>query len=99
MISMGHMKKLSKSKPTDVWCLDTFGEHLMRFDRLSLCSQINAIPIEDVVDMLTELQLDIEKHTMTSGITNQGTWNECIACCSRVIQEKINSLKEKDNGK
>ena len=48
----------------------------------------------DLVAMLTELQLDIEKHTMTSGVTNQGTWNECIACCSRVIQYKINALKE-----
>jgi hypothetical protein len=45
------------------------------------------------VAMLTDIQLDIEKHTMTSGVTNQGTWNECIACCSRVIQQKIDALK------
>ena len=49
----------------------------------------------DLEAILTEIQLDIEKHTMTSGVTNQGTWNECIACCSRVIQYKINALKEK----
>ena len=48
----------------------------------------------DMVAMLTELQLEIEEHKMTSDVTNQGTWNECIACCSRVIQQKINSLKE-----
>ena len=47
----------------------------------------------EVIAILKELQLDIEKHTMTSGVTNQGTWNECIACCSRVIQQKINALK------
>lgn len=48
----------------------------------------------DMVAMLTDLQLEIEEHTMTSGVTNQGTWNECIACCSRVIQQKIDALKE-----
>lgn len=47
----------------------------------------------DMVAMLTEIQLEIEEHKMTSGVTNQGTWNECIACCSIVIQQKINSLK------
>ena len=47
----------------------------------------------DMVAMLSEIQLDIEKHKMTSGVTNQGTWNECIACCSRIIQQKINLLK------
>ena len=26
-------------------------------------------------------------------VTNQGTWNECIACCSRIIQQKIDKLK------
>ena len=31
---------------------------------------------------------------MTNGVTNQGTWNECIACCSRVVQQKIDKLKE-----
>lgn len=55
MISISHWKKLSKSKPTDVWCLDSLGEHSIRFDRLSLCSQIKAIPIEDVVAMLEDL--------------------------------------------
>lgn len=45
------------------------------------------------IEVLTELQLEIEKHKMTSGVTNQGTWNECIACCSRIIQQKINALK------
>jgi hypothetical protein len=47
----------------------------------------------DMVAMLTELQLEIEKHTMTSGVTNQGAWNECIACCSSVIQQKSDKLK------
>lgn len=47
----------------------------------------------DMVAMLTDIQLEIEEHKMTSGVTNQGTWNECIACCSRLIQEKINALK------
>ena len=51
----------------------------------------------DLVAMLTELQLEIEKHKMTSGVTNQGTWNECIACCSGVIQQKINALKGEEN--
>lgn len=53
----------------------------------------------DVVAMLTELQLEIEEHTMISGVTNQGIWNECIACCSRVIQQKIDKLKENKDGK
>ena len=47
----------------------------------------------DMVAMLTEIQVDVEEHKMTSGVTNQGTWNECIACCSRIIQQKINALK------
>lgn len=47
----------------------------------------------DMVAMLTEIQLEIEEHTMTSGVTNQGTWNECIASMSRVIQQKIDALK------
>ena len=53
---------------------------------------------EEVIAMLTEIQLDIEKHTMTSGVTNQGIWNECIACCSRIIDGGINSLKEAKDG-
>ena len=52
----------------------------------------------EMITMVTELHQEIEKHKMTSGVTNQGTWNECIACCSRVIQEKINSLKENKDG-
>ncbi len=48
----------------------------------------------DLEAILVELQLEIEAHTMTSGVTNQFTWNECIACCSRAIQQKINELKE-----
>jgi hypothetical protein len=47
----------------------------------------------DMVAMLIDIQLEIEEHTMTSGVTNQDTWNECIACCSRVIQQKIDALK------
>ena len=66
------------------------------------CPLVEAIPKDqyearlkaDMVAMLTEIQLEIEEHKMTSGVTNQGTWNECIACCSSVIQQKINSLKE-----
>lgn len=50
----------------------------------------------DMIAMLTEISLEIEEHKMTSGVTNQGTWNECIACCSRVIQQKIDKLKESD---
>lgn len=52
----------------------------------------------EVIAILKELQLDIEKHTMISGVTNQGTWNECIACCSRIIQQKINALEEQKDG-
>ena len=61
MISRSHIKTLSKSKPTDVWCLDSLGEHSIRFDRLSLCSQIKAIPIEDVVAMLDKIRSEIQK--------------------------------------
>lgn len=46
------------------------------------------------IEVLTELKVEIEKHKMTSGVTNQGTWNECIACCSRLIDGEINLLKE-----
>lgn len=94
MISISHMKKLSKSKPTEVWCLDSLGEHSIKFDRLSLCSQIKAIPIEDVIAMFTELQTEIEE------LKNEP------ACCqhfvrgvrrsSEVIQQKIDKLKEND---
>ena len=51
----------------------------------------------DIVAMLTEIQLEIEEHKMTSGVTNQGAWNECIACCSRVVQQKINALQESED--
>lgn len=46
-----------------------------------------------MVAMLTEIQLEIEEHEMTSGVINQDAWNECIACCSRIVQQKINALK------
>lgn len=52
---------------------------------------------DTVFCMFRELQLDIKNHTMTSGVTNQGTWNECIACCSRVIQQKIDDLKGRED--
>ena len=54
---------------------------------------INGVMNQSKIEVLTELKTEIEKHTMTSGVTNQGTWNECIACCSRVIQQKIDNLK------
>ena len=53
----------------------------------------------DMVAMLTEIQLEFEEHKMTSGVTNQGTWNECIACCSQIVQQKINSLKAESENK
>ena len=74
----------------------------MASERAYDCPLVEAIPKADyktdLIAMLTELQLDIEEHTITSGVTNQGTWNECIACCSSLIQQKINSLKENGNG-
>ena len=45
MISKSHAESLSKSKPTEVWVLDSLGEQLIKYDRLNLCSQIKAIPI------------------------------------------------------
>jgi hypothetical protein len=70
---------------------------------LSKIETVEAIPKDqyenrlkaDMVAMLTDIQLEIEEHTMTSGVTNQDTWNECIACCSRVIQQKIDALRGK----
>lgn len=100
MISKSHMEKLSKSKPTEVWCYDSFGEQLMKFDRLSLCSQIKAIPIEDVVAMLTELQLEIEEIEIDcpngfEPVSKTSAFYDGVSASSRVIQEKINALKEK----
>lgn len=86
MISKSHMKTLSKARPADVWCLDSLGEHLIRFDRLSLCSQINAIPIEDVVAMLTEIQLEIDELDTPNN-------SDAYMTCSEIIQQKINALR------
>ena len=83
MISISHMKSLSKSKPTDVWCLDSLGKHSMRFDRLSLCSQIKAIPIEDVIAMLTELDNKIMEEYIEH---MEVDWHT-------IIQQKIDKLK------
>lgn len=74
-------------------------------DAIDDAPTVEAIPIADyearliveMLSMLTKLQVDIERHTMTSGVTNQGTWNECIACCNKVIQQKIDRLKENKN--
>lgn len=87
MISISHMKKLSKSKPTEVWCLDSLGEHLYKFDRLSLCSQIKAIPIEDVIAMFTELQAEIDEKA--TEICDDGWW----LTYNDIIQQKIEQLK------
>lgn len=94
MISISHMKTLSKSKSTDVWCSDSLREHLMRFDRLSLCSQIKAIPIEDVVDMLKELQLEIEKLSTLPEYQDEDYFLFGTQKCNEIIQQKINVLKE-----
>lgn len=93
MISISHMKALSKSKPTEVWCLDSLGEHFMKFNRLSLCSQIKAIPVEDVVAMLEELQLEIEKLNTPPTYQDEDYFLIGTNRCSEIIQQKINSLK------
>ncbi len=85
MISKSHWEKLSKSKPTEVWCLDSLGKHSIRFDRLSLCSQIKAIPIEDMVAMLEDLDLQIDE---------SAAYNLEVAKVQRLIRDKINALKE-----
>ena len=77
---------------------DFYASHGISFDVEKMQIEYTKRVIKQAkIEVLTELQSEIEKHTMTSGVTNQGTWNECIACCSRVIQQKINSLKEKEH--
>ena len=60
--------------------------------RLLCAAKITAYTKDEVIAMFEEIQTEIKKHTMTCGVTNQGTWNECIACCSGVIQQKIDGL-------
>ena len=74
---------------------DFYASHGLDFDYKNMLDEyIKRVINQAKIEVLTELKPDIEEHKMTSGVTNQGTWNECIACCSRVIDGKINSLKE-----
>ncbi len=76
---------------------DFYASHGLDFDYKNMLDEyIKGVIKQAKIEVLTELQLEIEKHTMTSGVTNQGAWNECIACCSSVIQQKIDKLKEAD---
>lgn len=94
MISISHWKKISKSKPTEVWCLDPLGEHSIRFDRLSLCSQIKAIPIEDMVAMLEDLKKEMNPiKECEHQIYGKEGWH-FVGKCQDVIQHKIDALKE-----
>lgn len=101
----GHGRLIDADRLKEVFSRNIVGGNAY-FDLIDNAPTVEAIPKADyesrladmydkdtVLWMFRELQLEIEKHTMTSGVTNQGTWNECIACCSRVIQQKIDALK------
>ena len=47
----------------------------------------------DMVAMLTELKIEIEKMKMQS-LTEKEIWNNAIGVCSGLIQQKIDKLKE-----
>lgn len=98
----------SKSKPTDVWCLDPLGEHLIKFDRLDLCSQIKAIPIEDVITILEDLKLDIEAkinyyeqvYKEPSNLIHETAMcGRMFGCgeCEELVKQKINEIKESND--
>ena len=89
MIGKSHAESLSKSKPTEVWVLDSLGERLIKYDRLNLCSQIKAIPIEDVIAMLEKMQIEIDEKA--TEICDDGWW----LVYNDIIQSKIESLKGK----
>ena len=73
---------------------DFYASHGLDLDYKNMLDEyIKGVINQAKIEVLTELQLEIEEHKMTSGVTNQGTWNECIACCSNRIQQKINTLK------
>lgn len=78
---------------------DFYASHGLDFDIEEMQIEYTKRVIKQAkIEVLTELQMEIEEHKMTSGVTNQGTWNECIACCSRIVQQKIKVLGEEDNG-
>ena len=43
----------------------------------------NSVSMENIDKMIAEL----EKLKMTSGITNQSTWNECLHYCLKTVNE------------
>ena len=51
----------------------------------------------DMVAILTEIQLEIEEMKMKS-LTEKEIWNNAIGVCSEIIQQKINALKENEDG-
>lgn len=92
MIFTNNMKALSESNPTDVWCLDTVEGYSIRFDRLSLCSQIKAIPIEDVVAMLEELKEQLREMHEDFFETDHVDEAYGVSNSMDIIQEKIDAL-------
>jgi hypothetical protein len=51
---------------------------------------------EDVVTMLTDIQLEIEETEMKY-LTEKEIWNNAIGVCSSLVQQKIDSLKGANN--
>ena len=43
---------------------------------------------------LDDMKQEIEKYRMTSGVTNQGTWNECLDCVLHTINDYLEERSE-----
>lgn len=70
----------------------------MEYKILYSCDEIDQYETRlkaDLVAMLTEIQLEIEEVKTQSGFDK--SWDGAVNECSKVIQQKINSLKEKNN--
>ena len=76
---------------------------IITFDYILIMIKLNGIEakinkLEDSVPMETIDQMiaELEKLKMTSGVTNQSTWNECLHYCLKTVNEYCKGITSRE---
>ena len=76
---------------------------IITFDYILIMIKLNGIEakinkLEDSVPMeiIDQMIAELEKLKMTSGVTNQSTWNECLHYCLKTVNEYCKGITSRE---
>ena len=90
----------------DTWLKDELGNNVIMVNRLNACEQLNAIPKDEVVDIVTNILLDVSKinnpykadHNDLLTLSKHNGFVDAKAIILDMLEEKIDELRGNTDG-